>query len=266
MAGTKKRNPTVQTVLRWIRAGYGQGEGSGFKPFMYVRDVPSEGTSSMVQSRITGRTHHYLSWVEFSVHLLAEYCRSIVDIREQYALLPWEETQETAAKLGIKHPVIPSTDTPSVVTTDLLLSLKEPDGVRLVAVSVKLEKDLTPRTLEKLLLERMYWNRRGITWVLATDKNVPGIRTGNLRFFENSIRNQDALCSGVDPETFSRRFEQEWAPKRPYIDILRAACTEFNVDSNVGHGILGAAVWQRKTRLNIDHAPIEHKSYVALIE
>lgn len=264
MAGTKNRRPSVGTVLRWIRAGYGQGEGGGFKPFVYVRDVPSEGTSSMVRSRITGRTHHYLSSGEFSVHLLAEYSRTIVDIREQYALLPWEETQEDAAKLGIKHPVIPFTKTPSVLTTDLLLSFKEPDGVRLIAVSFKLEKDLTPRTLEKLLLERAYWNRRGITWQLVTDKTLPSIRAGNLRFFENSIRNQDALRSGVDPEAFSRRFEQVWTPDRPFIDILREASNAFDVDSNVGHGLLGAAVWQRKSRLDVDHTPIAHKSYVTL--
>lgn len=264
MAGTKNRRPSVGTVLRWIRAGYGQGEGDGFKPFVYVRDVPSEGTSSMVRSRITGRTHHYLSSGEFSVHLLAEYSRTIVDIREQYALLPWEETQEIAAKLGIKHPVIPFTKTPSVLTTDLLLSFKEPDGVRLVAISFKLEKDLTRRTLEKLLLERAYWNRRGITWQLVTDKNLPSIRAGNLRFFEDSIRNQDALRSGIDPEAFSRQFELVWKPDRPFIDILWEASNTFNVDSNVGHGLLGAAVWQRKSRLNIDHTPIAHKAYVTL--
>ncbi|WP_373714994.1 TnsA endonuclease N-terminal domain-containing protein [Roseateles sp.] len=263
MAGTKNRRPTVKTVLRWIQAGYGQGEGEAFKPFMYVRDVPSEGTSSMVSSRVTGRTHHYLSSGEFSVHLLAEYSRSIVDIREQYALLPWEETQEIAAKLGIRHPVIPGTKTPSVLTTDLLLSLKEPDGVRLVAVSFKPEQQLTARTLEKLLLERAYWNRRGITWLLVTDKNLP-IRAGNLRFFENAIRNQDALRSGIDPEAFSRRFEQEWKPDRPYIDILRQASNAFSVDSNVGHGLLGAAVWQRKSLLNIDHRLITHQSYITL--
>jgi hypothetical protein len=218
----------------------------------------------MVCSRVTGRTHHYLSSGEFSVHLLAEYSRSIVDIREQFALLPWEETQQIAAKLGIKHPVIPATKTPIVLTTDLLLSFKEPDGMRFVAVSFKPEKELTARTLEKLLLERAYWNRRGITWLLVTDKNLPSIRVGNLRFFENALRNQDALRSGIDPGAFSCQFEQEWTPDRPYIDILRQASNAFSVDSNVGHGLLGAAVWQRKSRLNIDHTPITHKSCVTL--
>lgn len=264
MAGTKNRRPSVGTVLRWIQAGYGQGEGDRFKPFVFVRDVPSDGTSSMVHSHITGRTHHYLSSGEFSVHLLAEYSRSIIDIREQYALLPWYETQEIAAKLGIKHPVIPFTKTPSVLTTDLLLSFKESDGVRLIAISFKLEKDLTPRTLEKLLLERAYWNRRGITWQLVTDRNLPTIRAGNLRFFENSIRQRDALSSDADAEAFSRRFEQVWMPDRAFIDILREASNQLDVEANVGHGLLGVAVWQRKSRLNIDHAPITHKSHVTL--
>ena len=53
MAGTKCRAPNPDLVDRWIAAGYGQGDGAGYKPFMYVRDVPSTGTSSMVKSRLT---------------------------------------------------------------------------------------------------------------------------------------------------------------------------------------------------------------------
>ena len=94
-------------IRKLINAGYGQGVGKTFKPFMYVRDVPSIGTSNMVKSRVTGRLHHYLSDHEFKVHLLAEYAFSVIDIREQFALLPWEETQTIAAQLGIKHPRIP---------------------------------------------------------------------------------------------------------------------------------------------------------------
>jgi len=85
---------------------------------MYVRDVPSEGTSSMVQSRITGRNHAYLSDHEFKVHLIAEYGRSTLDIREQFALLPWDETQSIASQIGIRHPIFPGTSTPTVLTTD----------------------------------------------------------------------------------------------------------------------------------------------------
>src|SRR5450631_4218601 len=155
MAGTKARKPSVAVVNQWIKAGFGQGSGPTFKPFMFVRDVPSMGTSSMVQSRITGRNHHYLSDQEFKVHLLAEYSQLTLDIREQFALLPWEETQSIAQQLGLRHPIFPGTTTPTVLTTDLLLDLKRPDGTELVAISVKLTKDLTARNLEKLLLEKV---------------------------------------------------------------------------------------------------------------
>jgi hypothetical protein len=265
MAGTRKRTPTIATVQRWISAGYGQGERQSFKPYMYVCDVPSDGTSSMVRSRVTGRTHHYLSGHEFSVHLLAEYCRDIIDIREQYALLPWEETQQTAAKLGIRHPVIPGTKTPTVLTTDILLSMKEPDGVRHVAISVKPNEDLSPRTLQKLLLERLYWNRRGLTWLLVTEANIPAKRAHNLRFFESAIRHDSAARSGIDPKVFANRFEQNWAPDRTYIEILQVTCPSFDVDTNLGHFLLGAAVWRRQSGVDIDRSCLGHRSLVPLL-
>ncbi|MBV8666065.1 MAG: hypothetical protein JO269_06215 [Burkholderiaceae bacterium] len=84
MAGTKARKPSLEIVWKWIKAGFGQGEGLTYKPFMYVRDVPSIGASRMVKSWTTGRNHHYLSRQEYKVHLLAEYSRWILDIREQF--------------------------------------------------------------------------------------------------------------------------------------------------------------------------------------
>ncbi|WP_430624358.1 TnsA endonuclease N-terminal domain-containing protein [Pseudomonas avellanae] len=124
----------------------------------------------MVKSRVTGRTHHYLSRQEFKVHLEAEYSRSTKNIREQYPLLPLAETQQIAADLGVRHPTYPTTRTPTVMTTDLLLTLDWQDGDQLLAISVKLTKDLTHRNLEKLLIERIYWNNRGVKWVLITEK------------------------------------------------------------------------------------------------
>ena len=264
MSGSKNRRPSVALVQRWIKDSLGQGEGVGYKPFMRVRDVPSHGLSSMVRSPVTGRTHHYLSKHEFAVHLLAEYAPRILDIREQYALLPWDETQSIAAQLGIKHPIIPGTQTPAVLTTDLLLSLKEPDGIRLVAVCVKLTNDLKPRTLEKLLLERLYWNRRGIQWFLATEKNLPLVRAQNLAFFENACRNTDVERCGVPPHDFATQFEDHWASDRSYIQILRSTCDVFGLDVTLGHKIVGAAVWKRQSRIDIDSANLSHNAPVAL--
>lgn len=266
MAGTKSRRPSPEVVKRWIKAGFGQGEGAKYKPFMYVRDVPSNGTSNMVNSRITGRNHHYLSRQEFKVHLLAEYSRSTFDIREQCALLPWEETQSIAQKVGIRHPIYPGTRTPTVVTSDLVLTMKRPDGMELIVVSAKLTKDLTPRTLEKLLIERIYWNRRGIRWILATEKNIPNVRAKNLEFFESALKDDRGKKSGIDPVHFSRKFEDYYSPQLSFSDIMIRTIRDMGVDVHTGHTLLGMSVWNRTCRINIDATPLSHRGPIVLTE
>ena len=265
MAGTKSRRPSVRIVESWIKAGFGQGEGATYKPFMYVRDVPSSGNSNTVRSWATGRTQHYLSRQEFKVHLLAEYTPYILDIREQFALLPWDETQSIASRTGLKHPRYPGTATPTVVTTDLLLSMRRPDGVDLIAISVKLKKDLTPRALEKLLIERLYWNRRGIRWILATEDNIPNTRAENLQFFEMALNDDRASQSGIDPAHFSRQFEGNHTPSLRFNDILKKTSLDLGIDVQTGHALLGTAVWKRSSRIDIDAMLLDHRAPVVLL-
>jgi len=265
MAGTKSRRPTQATVHQWIKAGYGQGEGENYKPFMYVRDVPSEGTSSMVFSRITRRKHDYFSDHEFKLHLLAEYAPLTLDIREQFALLPWEETQAIASQIGIRHPTFPGTSTPTVMTTDLLLTLKRLDGMELVAISAKLKKDLTPRNLEKLLLERLYWNRRGIRWILATEDNIPAIRTSNLKFFETALTDERAASSVISAAEFSLKFEENWSSKLSFNMVMDKTIRLMGIDVHTGHALLGTAVWNRDSSIDIDAQKLSHQGMFSLI-
>ena len=265
MAGTKARRPSTRIVEHWISAGFGQGKGIAYKPFMFVRDVASIGASNMVKSWATGRTHHYLSRQEFKVHLVAEYSTSILDIREQFALLPWDETQSIARKLGIKHPKYPGTVTPTVITTDLLLTMKRSDGMELIAISVKFTKDIEPRVLEKLLIERLYWKRRGIRWILATEKSIPNVRAENLQFFEMALNDDRAQESGVTPARFSQRFEANHTHDLCFNDILSKTSQDLNVDVRTGHALLGTAVWKRASRIDIDAALLDHRSQVILI-
>lgn len=266
MAGTKCRAPNPDLVDRWIAAGYGQGDGAGYKPFMYVRDVPSTGTSSMVKSRLTGRTHHYLSRQEFKVHLEAEYSRSTRDIREQYALLPLAETQQIAADLGVRHPTYPATKTPTVMTTDLLLTLDRPNGDQLLAISVKLTKDLTPRNLEKLLIEKVYWNNRGVKWVLITEKEISTHRVNNLCFFELSLSDDCRLRSLITPEDFSRRFEENCSRQLSFNAIMTKSIREMGIDVHTGHTLLGQAVWRHQSLLDIERNTLRHRGNVLLRE
>jgi hypothetical protein len=114
------------------------------------------------------------------------YCWSdkITDIREQYPLLPVEETIEIANHLGIKHPENRKNFCPIVATTDFLLTVPDSTGKRYVARTAKYSKDLSnPRTLEKLEIERHYWKARNVDWGVVTELDLPKTAFHNIKLF-----------------------------------------------------------------------------------
>ena len=71
---------------KWIKEGRGSGEGSLYKPWITVRDIPSSGRSHRVYEYKSKRTHHLLSDLELAIFLLFEWNERISDIREQFPL------------------------------------------------------------------------------------------------------------------------------------------------------------------------------------
>ncbi len=98
---SKAKRKSFDEVLAHHRRGDGQGEGATFRPYLHVRDVPSQGRSAIDLGIKTGRLHHYLSDIEYAYFLLAEFSIFVRAIREQYALLPWNETLKIALSYGI---------------------------------------------------------------------------------------------------------------------------------------------------------------------
>ena len=45
---------------KWIKEGRGSGEGSLYKPWITVRDIPSSGRSHRVYGYKSKRTHHFI--------------------------------------------------------------------------------------------------------------------------------------------------------------------------------------------------------------
>ncbi|MCY1539566.1 hypothetical protein D9M68_751600 [compost metagenome] len=95
-----KRFLTPEDIRRHIKAGAGQGEGSSYKPWLTVRDVPSEGRSRIVKALKAGRSCHLLSDLEYHYFLVCDSSNEIIDYREQFPLLPVSETQRCADELG----------------------------------------------------------------------------------------------------------------------------------------------------------------------
>ncbi len=123
MAKRNRSNSPDRNEAR-LKDGRGQGRGVNYKPWLRIQDVPSRGLASRVRCWKTDREHHLMSNLETGYFYILEWSQSITDIREQYPLLPLEETQEIAEQCGFAHPTDPATKQHVVMTTDFLINLK----------------------------------------------------------------------------------------------------------------------------------------------
>jgi hypothetical protein len=68
----KNYSPSEATFQRWLKEGRGSGRGSTYKPWLTVRDLPSQGRSHRVFGHKSQRTHHLFSDLELAVFLILE--------------------------------------------------------------------------------------------------------------------------------------------------------------------------------------------------
>lgn len=169
-----------QKVRRFLKEGRGQGEGSSYKPWLTVQDVPSEGRTHRPFGWKTQRVHHLLSDIEYRTYLLLNWAVDVVDIREQFPL-DRERTVAIARQGDIDHPVAPGGTAPLVMTTDFLV-VSRTEGTRvLTAYAAKAESDLSDlRVIEKLEIERRYWSAQQVRFVIVTDTSLPMPLVSNL--------------------------------------------------------------------------------------
>ncbi len=180
-----KRKRTSK-IEKWIKEGRGSGIGANYKPWLKIQDVSSLGRSTRLKGIKTSRQHEFLSDLERNYFYLAEYSDSVTDIREQFPLLPMEETIVIADELGIKHPTDPKTGEPIVMTTDFLLTTGKEQGVFEVARTIKMKDELLKeRVLEKFEIEREYWQRRDIDWGIVTEEEIPKTMARNISYIHD---------------------------------------------------------------------------------
>jgi len=170
-----RRFASKQDIERHIANGFGSGAGAGYVPWLHVQDVPSMGRSHKIQGVKIDRIHHLLSDLERAYLLVCEFSEEVVDIREQFPLLPVESTLAIAKAIGVRYPRYKTTAIPLVMTTDFLLTVKQPNGdFESVARTIKYQQDLdgkdSVRTLEKLEIERRFWMSQDVDWIIVTEE------------------------------------------------------------------------------------------------
>jgi len=184
-------------IARFLKEGRGEGHGVDYKPWLTIQDVSSHGRSTRIHSFKVGREHHFLSDLETSSFLLFDWSEKVVDIREQFPL-ERELTRRIATDMGVRHPIDVRSQTDIVMTTDFLLDVNTGLGGnnQLVARAVKPAGKLeNKRVLEKLEIERRYWQCKGVDWGVITDRDLPKQRIKNLYW----MREMQSLDNMVMP-------------------------------------------------------------------
>jgi len=206
---------SVQQQQKWIKDGRGDGELSSYKPWLTVRDLSSLGRSHRVYGHKTKRTHHLLSDLELAIFFILEWNPLIQDIREQFPLRI-EQTEEIAHLTCIPHPAVRGIK--QIMSTDFYVFSFDAMNPRF-SIQAKYLKDLEDiRTIEKLEIERRYWQSKEIPWQIITEQEIPKVVFDNIKWLYPAIRDNDHINLYDQIEFYVKQFH-----KYPNLSLINLA-------------------------------------------
>ncbi|BAY35709.1 Tn7-like transposition protein A [Nostoc sp. NIES-2111] len=198
MARTKQEW-TQAKFERYMKEGRGQGSGKNYQPWIKIQDFPSKGRVSRPPGWKTNREHHLFSDHEKRLFYLFEWSDSIIDIREQFPLIDLDLAMNIATEMAIEYPKDVNNNTPYVLTTDFMLSVKQGKQIVEKARTFKLVKDLGIKSVaEKFELEKRYYTAKGIDWGIITEKEIPTLLVKNVEWIHSSYKLEAAAEINVD--------------------------------------------------------------------
>lgn len=243
-----------ERIAQLEKEGYGKGVGEHYKPWIEVWDFSSIGDSYRISSRLTNRTHHFVSSIERDFFLLAEFSPDVIDIREQFPL-PRPDTLSIAATLGVQHPLYENTTIATVMTTDFVIT-RERNGNRwFEAYDCKPASAASDaRSIEKLEIQRRLFDSDGIPHRLVFDTKLPANKCANLYWVHK------ALLAEGEIEPYPGYFEEHC--QRLLHDIQNAKqqlsltdyCTQYDrrTSANTGTGLRVARMLIKQRKLTTD--------------
>ena len=216
MSGTFK-GLTQKQIDKRIKEGRGQGSGQDYKPFIYTHEVSSEGRVHRVPGYNSKRIHHLLSDLELAVFLLLDWQEDVVDVREQFPMIV-EDTKRISIEAGLPHQK--HNGVYQVLTSDFVVDTHDRQRPRF-ALQAKYADDLTKTTtIERLELERRYWEQKDVPWYIITDKEIPKTVFNNIQWLypaqQREVNNQDIQHYY---QLFAKEFVQD--PKQKIIETAQ---------------------------------------------
>lgn len=253
-----KRNTTWDSkkIEQWIKEGRGQGEGRDYKPWLTIQDFPSMGRVTRVFGWTTQRIHHFFSDTQLKYFYLLDWEEKVIDIREHYPLIDLEVVLNDTTDLKIDKFVDKKTKEPYIITTTFLITLLDSDGKKSFAArSIKYASELSRRsTIEKLEIERRYWEAQGINWGIVTNKDINTVRAKNIEWIhsvmgfgsDNSF-SEDELADLLDALLY-RFIDSQKSIK----NIISGFERDYTLDAGMGLFLFKRLIAEKRISLDMD--------------
>ncbi|ELV07890.1 heteromeric transposase endonuclease subunit TnsA [Wohlfahrtiimonas chitiniclastica] len=207
---------------KWLKEGRGQGELADYKPWIKISDISSSGRSHRVFGHKTRRTHHLMSDLELAIFLFLEWNSKVIDIREQFPL-KFDETIEIAEYIQVKHPAIGGNV--HVMTSDFYVVSSDKKFSQLVLQAKYANELKKPRVIEKLEIERRYWNSKGIPWQIVTEKDIPKAIQNNIKWLYPEVREDRSFDAQGNLIFYANELAKY--PDKKFIDLCKTIDTAY---------------------------------------
>ena len=158
-----------------IKEERGKGTLANYRPWIKAREINSIGTAHNIIDWKHGRTIELLSDGEAWLYYILRWDDDVIDIREQYPL-DLEETNSIADQAHLMR-VNNGEDN---MTTDLLVTMRDGSYKAYSLKASKSELDI-PRNIEKLWIEKCYWNEMGVPWKQLFKEDLDRNYADNIR-------------------------------------------------------------------------------------
>jgi len=257
---------SIEDYSRALKDGYGLGVGADYLPWLRVNDTSSRGKSVKIHGLKTDRTHQLLSGNEENFFYCAEFYQRVIDIREQFPLLPLDLIVRLSREAGIKYPINQDSKDPCVLSTDFLLTLEDSDQISYLAVAIKLEKDLQDKdVLARLEIERLLFMALEVPWRLVTDRQIDKQISRNIKWFSDPLRGRKQLSLGNDKDRLIDEIATRLKPGvYQWEGLVDQWANVLGQDSKLISSVLKAAIWLH--RINVDiTTPIQEQGLIHIL-
>lgn len=271
---SRYKQTTAAYYEKLVKEGRGQGHGKDYKPWLSVRDVPSTGLATRIAGWTTGRVHHFLSKIELSYFYCLEWSSVVSDIREQFPL-PIESTLDIAKRLEIKHPFVSQLNDFAVMTTDFVVDVDVNGSPKMLARSIKPAGELaSKRTIEKILIEKTFWEEQGIDFRVVTEKEISKILSDNVDFIYTAKHLNDSpginlqMLFQVESVLYDLMHKSSYGLAKVALEVDRRLGLEPGSSLWVVKHLIANGIWSidMKVKLNPSEPLIFHRRNMALLK